>query len=445
NAAMIILLPDDNLGFRLSLLSVALWWAGFSIPLARHVPEPPAHGEVLGTAPVRAALRETMTTLRGLSAFPDLRRYLIAFIIYNDGINVVIAAAAIYGVELGFAPLELTLAILLVQFVGAPYAMVFGAMPATSDRQRRRVMTAFVVANIVLLPLLGIALRVGGPPALTGAPGPRLGDEGVLATDPPVRGGVLTFDWDGQSLRLTHRQGPGLSDAQVQVDGESLLADGEPVVVPGAGAVDRSGEVVTIQVDDIGPHTLTLPGAEGLVEQIEVLPARRSSSLPVILALIIALQAVGAAFALSIGGRLVAGLADRLTTKRAIMISLSAYVVIAVWGFALDSVVEFWCLAWMVGVVQGGSQALSRSLYARLTPPRRSGEFFGFFSILSKFASFFSPLVFAGSVALFDSSRPAVLTLSLFFITGMMLLRRVDVERGEAQALATDAPDAPAA
>lgn len=121
------------------------------------------------------------------------------------------------------------------------------------------------------------------------------------------------------------------------------------------------------------------------------------------------------------------------------MLALVAYSVIAIWGFFLNSVIEFWFLAWMVAVVQGGSQALSRSLYAALTPQSRSGEFFGFFSIMSKFASFLSPLVFVASVALFDSSRPGVLTLIVFFLFGMFMLNRVDVPRGTALAKKLDA------
>lgn len=121
------------------------------------------------------------------------------------------------------------------------------------------------------------------------------------------------------------------------------------------------------------------------------------------------------------------------------MVTLSAYSVVAVWGFLLSSVVEFWFLAWMIAMVQGGSPALSRSLYATLSPATRSGEFFGLFSIGERFAAFLSPLVFAASIALFASSRPAVLSLVLFFGVGMLLLARVDVAAGAARAAEVDA------
>jgi UMF1 family MFS transporter len=110
-----------------------------------------------------------------------------------------------------------------------------------------------------------------------------------------------------------------------------------------------------------------------------------------------------------------------------------------VWGFFLDSVIEFWFLAWMVAVVQGGSQALSRSLFSSMSPATKSGEFFGLFGIMEKFSSFLGPIVFAWAAATFDSSRPAVLSLVLFFIVGGYLLTRVNVAEGRRIAQEEDA------
>jgi UMF1 family MFS transporter len=109
---------------------------------------------------------------------------------------------------------------------------------------------------------------------------------------------------------------------------------------------------------------------------------------------------------------------------------LIVYSVIAIWGYFLDSVVEFWCLAWLVACVQGGSQALSRSLFASMSPSSKSGEFFGLFGIMEKFSTILGPLVFAFAATTFGSSRPAILTLIAFFIIGGYLLTRVDVAEG---------------
>lgn len=438
NAVAILLLPEDDLGFRLSLLSVAVWWAVFTTPLVRHVPEPPGEGVRRAGSAVAAGFRDTVRTLRSLGRFPDLRRFLFAFLIYNDAINVVIATAAIYGVELGFDPIQLTLAILLVQFVGGPYAMVFGALPdPTVPRRRRRVLTAFVVANIVLLPVTGIGLRLLGPADVTGTPGPPIAAAGSMP-DVVADGGDAVLRWTGQSVELTYTAGPDRGELPLRLDGAPLVDGGDPVVLDAEGPAVHAGEVEAVEVADIGAHELVVVGGAEVVTAAEVLPAERSADLAVILGALVAVQLVAGALAVTVLGRLCARLADRMTTRSAILLSLWAYVVVAVWGFALDSVAEFWALAWLVAVSQGGSQALSRSLYARLIPDRRSGEFFGFFSILSKFASFLSPLVFAASVALFASSRPAVLVIGGFFVVGMVLLRGVDTARGEAVAATAD-------
>ena len=87
-------------------------------------------------------------------------------------------------------------------------------------------------------------------------------------------------------------------------------------------------------------------------------------------------------------------------------------------------------------MVQGGTQALSRSLFASMIPKTKSGEFFGFFAIFEKFAGILGPLLFSLAVTLTGSSRAALLSVIIFFVAGALLLARVDVERGRAQAAA---------
>ena len=93
-------------------------------------------------------------------------------------------------------------------------------------------------------------------------------------------------------------------------------------------------------------------------------------------------------------------------------------------------------LAFLVALVQGGSQALSRSLFARMIPRHKSSEFFGFFSVFEKFAGIAGPAIFAVSITLFGNSRVAILSVILFFIAGAAVLTRVNVREGEAQAAA---------
>jgi UMF1 family MFS transporter len=157
------------------------------------------------------------------------------------------------------------------------------------------------------------------------------------------------------------------------------------------------------------------------------------------LGIVVGLQVLGVIFAALLGRLLFSGLADRLDTKYSVILALAVYAVIAVWGFFLNSTIEFWFLAWMVAIVQGGSQALSRSLYATMSPASKSGEFFGLFGVMEKFSAILGPLLFTAAGILLGNTRWAILSLILFFFVGIALLVRVDVDEGRRVAQAEDA------
>jgi UMF1 family MFS transporter len=90
-------------------------------------------------------------------------------------------------------------------------------------------------------------------------------------------------------------------------------------------------------------------------------------------------------------------------------------------------------------MVQGGTQALSRSLFASMIPAHKSGEFFGFYSVFEKFASVFGPLLFAVAIEQTGSSRSAILGVIVFFALGALILSRVDVAEGRRLALEAEA------
>ncbi|HEU4763571.1 MAG TPA: MFS transporter [Gemmatimonadales bacterium] len=127
-------------------------------------------------------------------------------------------------------------------------------------------------------------------------------------------------------------------------------------------------------------------------------------------------------------------LADRIGTKPAILLGLAVYGVISVFGYYMRTGTHFLILALLVGTVQGGTQALSRSLFATLIPAERSGEFFGLFSVFEKVAGIFGPLFFAAAIWISGSSRNAILSVIAFFVVGALLLGRLDVEGGRRQA-----------
>jgi UMF1 family MFS transporter len=501
NAAMIFIIGPEG-GARLAFLSVAVWWAVFSIPIMRRVPEPPSDTAELaeGETILSASFSRLKDTFAHIRQFRQLFRFLVAFLIYNDGIGTIIGVAAIYGAELGFGATELILALLLVQFVGIPFALIFGRIPDRSE-ERRQAFLAFIVFNLVALPLVGVigarvldADTVGRPGAPFETNGEFLGEgehglETFLVLPPTgaweirtedelgtgarrdyaftgAANSQLRFSFTGREIEVTYRAGPDGGTHVVLVDGmepteiEGFSIDGispdesEPpgedgLSINGFNSSERFEETARIDVGSPGEHELILINLRNLdrdhsgsvmgIGRIEVLEPTRTSSLGFILGLLLLVEVAGLLIAFGPGKHWVSGLAERLDTKRTILLSLVVYAVIAVWGFVLNMVIEFWFLAFMVATVQGGSQALSRSLYASMSPTSQSGEFFGFFSIMSKFSALIGPLVFFLAVQTFGSSRPAVLAIVIFFIVGGLLLRGVDVEEGRRVARAADA------
>jgi UMF1 family MFS transporter len=490
NVVMIQLIPG-TWGARLSFLSVAIWWAVFSIPLFLFVPEPPAATAALERAMniVSVSFRRLWDTLKDISQYRELFKFLIAFLIYNDGIGTIIGVAAIYGAELGFTSRELIPALLLVQFVGIPYSLIFGRLPSGTHR-RSPFFLAFILFNLIALPLSGILGVRFLPAQLSGAPAPRFETtataygEGVYRPGDPaivfsegwssetLSGSVLgtedtvyafnvnpsasyTFRFNGQKLDLKYSTGPDYSQFSIELDGSLYLDEetGQPLVVDAYHPTPRYEQVLTLQAASPGEHILRVfstgesnPASEGSrlsMASLTVLPAIRQSNLLQIIGLVVAVELGGLLLAWLLGKPLLNNLAAQMNTQRSILLALSIYAIIAIWGFFLNSVIEFWFLAWMVAVVQGGSQALSRSLYARMSPASKSGEFFGLFGIMEKFSAVIGPLLFGLAGALLGSSRPAVLSLIVLFILGGYLMMRVDVEKGHAVAQAEDRPTTP--
>jgi UMF1 family MFS transporter len=312
---------------RMSFLSVGVWWAVFAIPLFLKVPEPPASrlaSEEQGS-PIRGGFDRLIRTFGHLRLYRQLLIFIVAFWIYNDGIGTIIKMATIYGAEIGIGQTDLIGALLLTQFVGIPFSLLFGRLPRNDD-PKQPFFLSYVIYNAITIPLIGLLA-------------PRLG-----ITSGPMAVGIV------------------------------------------------------------------------LVNQV-----------PAYL------------FSRFIGQNLFAGLAKRMNTKNAILLALAVYTMVSIWGFFLNSAPEFWLLAVMVGLVQGGSQGLSRSLFGNMVPRTQSAEFFGFYDMSSKFAGLLGPLVFAVVGQLMGSSRLSIVSLVVFFIVGGLVLSRVDEVEGVRVARAADA------
>jgi MFS transporter, UMF1 family len=138
-------------------------------------------------------------------------------------------------------------------------------------------------------------------------------------------------------------------------------------------------------------------------------------------------------------------LAERIGAKISVFAGLAVYVVITLLGYYMTTAAHFFALAILVGIVQGGTQALSRSMFASMIPRHKSSEFFAFFSVFERYAGVLGPAVFAWVVSHTGSGRSAILSVVVFFVLGACILAFVNVEEGRRAARAAEAGLSPVA
>jgi MFS transporter, UMF1 family len=144
-------------------------------------------------------------------------------------------------------------------------------------------------------------------------------------------------------------------------------------------------------------------------------------------------QFIGIPFAFLFGA-----LAGRIGAKHAVFAGLTVYCGISLLGYYMTNATEFLALAVLVGMVQGGTQSLSRSLFASMIPRHKSSEFFAFFGVFERYAGILGPAVFAWVVEHSGTSRNAILSVIAFFILGAAILMFVDVDEGRRAARAAE-------
>jgi UMF1 family MFS transporter len=151
---------------------------------------------------------------------------------------------------------------------------------------------------------------------------------------------------------------------------------------------------------------------------------------------ILIVQFVGVPFAFLFGS-----VGSKVGAKRAVLFGLLVYIGIAILGYYMTTALHFFLLAILVGMVQGGTQALSRSLFASMIPKRKSAEFFALFSLGEKFAGILGPFLFAMVLGQTGNSRHGILSVITFFVIGGVLLMFVDVEAGRRAVRSTEEVD----
>lgn len=149
---------------------------------------------------------------------------------------------------------------------------------------------------------------------------------------------------------------------------------------------------------------------------------------------IVMVQFLGIPFTLAFGA-----FAGKVGAKRAVLVAIAVYALIGLVALRMRGPFEFYLLAFLVSMVQGGAQALSRSLFASMIPRQKSAEFFSLFAVLDRFAGIAGPALFSALLVWTGSQRLAIAPLIGFFAIGALVLSRVDVELGRRQARAAEA------
>ena len=145
--------------FQASCVMVAAWWVLFSIPLFRHVPEPVPRldpDEPVGQSASRIALRRLAETFRELRQHRDAALLLLAFLVYNDGVNTIIRMGTTFADEIGLPKGPTYAAVLMIQFVGIPFAFAFG-MLADRIGAKRAIMLALAVYTVLTVLAYGLS------------------------------------------------------------------------------------------------------------------------------------------------------------------------------------------------------------------------------------------------------------------------------------------------
>jgi UMF1 family MFS transporter len=124
-------------------------------------------------------------------------------------------------------------------------------------------------------------------------------------------------------------------------------------------------------------------------------------------------------------------IASKTSAKRSVAASLVIWIGVVIYILWVKTTLAFFLMAAVVALVLGGSQALSRSLFAQLVPKGQEAEYYGVYEVTDKGTSWICPIVFGLALTFTKSFRVAILSLLFFFVAGLLILLKVNVEKGE--------------
>lgn len=361
--AVLLLTDYSTFGIRFSILIVPAWWALFSIPMLKNVRQvysvPRREGSV-----VRTAFGNLAATARDIIADRGVLLFMLAYFFYIDGVNTVISVSTNYGSTLGLGSTGMVLALVVTQVVAVPFSILFSRLSEKFGAVR---LIVGAIGVYVAICCVGFFMGQMVEPFQTdyAALVRNSGNEYAAQFSDPADSAA----WDDviSDLVSTGRQSLSAEDPSARRD-IFLAADGSGIFGDVAARIEYGGYRFTAE------------------------------------------SAAKASLALN---SLWEDISPELLNEDAIR----GYTAAANTASSL-----FWVLAFLVGTVQGGIQALSRSFFGRLIPPERSNEYFGFFDVFGKFAAVIGPLLYSLFFMLTDRASVGILSLILLFLVGAGLL-----------------------
>ena len=362
---------------KFSILLTSVWWAVFSLPLLINVKQ--THfTEVPSSRLLTSTWRNLRGTLGRIRRNRGLHLFLLAYFFYIDGVNTVISLATNYGATLGLGSTGMILALLVTQLVAVPCSLLF-------SRLSRRIHAVHLItaAIAVYFIICGVGFFMGWKVEPYQLEYTAAVNEAAV---PPTLVGK-----DAAALRQV------LGD--IREEGKDALAAADR----GAAfyAVDEAGRETGVLGDVLTRLRDPASSRYGFTKA-----AYREEALHMVERMKPALLAFAQDAARQEGYRRALAVSSRL----------------------------FWLMAVLVGTVQGGIQALSRSFFGKLVPPERSNEYFGFFDIIGKFAAVTGPFLYALFYMLTGRASMGIISLLLLFAAGGSLLffgRRTIIRSGQ--------------
>ncbi len=352
---------------KFSILLTCVWWAVFSIPLLKNVKQT----YYVDTPPSKlasAAMHNLGHTMKDIVRDKGLLLYLVAYFFYIDGVGTVINLATNYGATLGLGSTGMILALLVTQLVAVPFSILFSRLASRVGALR---MIGAAIGVYVVICGVGFFMGLNVEPYQM---------EYTEAVDSAAQSAVRQPD--AIQLSASDRKVWDTMIGDIKENGKNALsAEDRKAAFLADDYTGVFGDVYTSLKNDDGKYAFSSAGvrdwAAGSVMHINM----QLDS-----------------FITDVGKQ-------------------EAYA-----GALQLSSLLFWILAFLVGTVQGGIQALSRSYFGKLVPPERSNEYFGFYDIFGKFASVIGPMLYSlFYMATGRASIGIISLLALFGVGGILL------------------------